>query len=290
VRRTLALTLLAAVALVALAGTALGDTAPIPTSPDLPWTDPAHQSPLELLAGRIASHIAGRPVTVRCEGDTDWAMLVSQAGGDPSAELGYVATSWNSVTGQLVSASSVAELAAGVCLPLQTFAAATAKPTKCAPAALVPPSSAITHAGARGRTHSRPFVQRPGPCYLGRGRTAGAMPASYWANYAGYAVAILTLAHESIHLSGVVGGQLANGLQVGDPQAEAKADCYGIQSMPYVAEQLGDTPDDARAIAMYFWDKVYPRARLSSYAAYWSADCRPGGPLDVRPPGSTAWP
>ena len=114
-----------------------------------------------------------------------------------------------------------------------------------------------------------------------------------------YAIAILTLAHESIHLSGIVGGTLSNGLAVGDPQAEAKADCYGMQWMPYVAEQLGDTPDDAQAIARYFWDKVYPldltldpeywSARLPSPAARSTCTCpaRPPGPrsalVTVRP-------
>jgi hypothetical protein len=108
--------LLAGIALAGALAVPVGasaDTAPIPSSSDLPWSDPAHESPLELLAGRIASHIAGRPVTVRCEGDTDWATLVRQTGGEPSSESGYVGTTWNSVTGQLVSAASVAELAGG---------------------------------------------------------------------------------------------------------------------------------------------------------------------------------
>ncbi len=84
------------------------------------------------------------------------------------------------------------------------------------------------------------------------------MSPAYWSAYNSYSIAILTLAHESIHLGGAVGGMLSNGLTVGDPQAEAKGDCFGMQWMPYVARQLGDTPDDAQAIARYFWDKVYP--------------------------------
>ena len=111
----------------------------------------------------------------------------------------------------------------------------------------------------------------------------------WWAKYAVYADAILTLAHESIHLSGIVGGTLSNGLQVGDPEAEAKADCYGMQWMPYVAEQLGDTADDAQAIATYFWDKIYPLSKVTN-PQYWSPDCRPGGALDLHLPGTTSWP
>jgi hypothetical protein len=267
----------------------------------LPWTDPAHQSPLELLAGRIASQIAGRTVTVQCHGETDWTALIRGRGGDPDAESGFVATAWNGATGQLVSSSSVAELSGrDTCLLLDTFATATTKPTKClvsTPTMVSLPvekrvrvqQSGAAGAKPRGRKAKR-GVQRLGPCYLGNGKTARPMTASFWSSYERYAVAILTLAHESIHLGGVVGGQLSNGLSVGDQQAEAKADCYGMQKMSYVAEQLGDTPDDAQAIAAYFWDRIYPRARTSSYAHYWSADCRPGGPLDIRPSGATAWP
>jgi hypothetical protein len=279
----------------ALAQGAFADTAPIASSPDLPWSNPLHQSPLELLAGQIASHIAGRTVGIECDGDAAWATLVTQRGGDPNAESGYVATSWNGTTGQMISNSSVADLATSVCSPLNAFAMATTKPTKCATSALLVRAAPARPGAAASRVHgvdaqtSRRALGSPVPCYLGGGKTAASMPSAFWAQYATYSVAILTLAHESVHLGGMVGGQLSNGLSVGDPQAEAKADCYGMQWMPYVAEQLGDTPDDAQAIATYFWDTIYPLAR-TSHPMYWSPDCRPGGALDVRPPGAVAWP
>jgi hypothetical protein len=229
----------------------------------VPGTDPAHGTPLELLASRIASHIANRPVTIHCDGDAEWGTVVTQAGGDPNGESGFVATQWNGATGQLLSLSPVAELSSAICLPLQQFATAAVKPTTCLPRAL--------------------------PCYLGGGRTAAPQTPAYWARYESISIAILTLAHESIHLGGTVGGTLPNGLAVGDTQAEAKADCFGMQWMPYVAEQLGDSPADAQAIARYFWDKVYGLSR-ATHPEYWSADCRPGGALDARPAGTTAWP
>jgi hypothetical protein len=276
---------------------ASADTAPIPSTPDLPWADPAHQSSFELLASRIASHIAGRPVAVRCEGDDDWETVVRKTGGNPSSESGYVGTTWNGATGQLVGVSDMAELAGGdVCLPLNRFAVATAKPTQCsAPAAARTTLTAVKRVraaavGSGATRNVKAVEQRRVPCYLGEGKSARPMPASYWRAYGDYAVAILILAHESIHLGGVAGGRLANGLPVGDQQAEAKADCFGMQAMRYVAEQLGDTPEDAQSIAVYFWDVIYPRAVGSSYSEYWSADCRPGGPLDTRPAGSIAWP
>ena len=47
--------------------------------------------------------------------------------------------------------------------------------------------------------------------------------------------------------------------------------------------------DFAQAIATYFWDKIYPLSQ-ATHPEYWSPDCRPGGALDTRPPGATAWP
>jgi len=268
----------AAVALAAAGVPAAGlaDHAVVPANASLPGTDPRHSTPLEQLAGRIATVIAGRPVTVSCDGEAEWTSAVAQAGGDPAGESGFVATQWLS-TGRLLSESATAELSPEICGPLQQFALATTKPTKCPVknARLVASTSRIGSAVV--------------PCYLGNGRVAAPMTRAFWASYDLTAIAILTLAHESIHLSGVVGGVLSNGVAVGDPEAEAKADCFGMQWMPYVAEQLGDTPDDARAIARWFWEKVYPRA-LASHPEYWSPDCRPGGALDERPSGTAVWP
>jgi hypothetical protein len=285
----------------------LADTAPIQATPDLPWTNPAHQSNLEVLASTIASHIAGRAVTVRCEGDTDWFALVTQGGGDPNAELGYVSALFRS-NGQISSISNFAELqGTNVCLQLKDFATATTKPTKCS----------ITPAGPRfvsKRLQSRVVVivngkrrvktawttktvTVPGaastsvPCFGANGLPATTgMSNSYWDAYDGYVEAILTIAHESIHLGGMVGGVLSNGVLAGDQQAEAKANCSGMQWMPYVAQQLGDTADDAQGIADFFWTVDYPQLKGSSLSQYWSADCRPGGPMDIRSAGSTAWP
>jgi len=222
-----------------LAAGALGDTQPVPPSAAAPWSDPGHQSPLEVLASRIASQVTGKPVAIHCESDDDWNAVVTQAGGDPAGESGFVATQWNGATGQLMSLSSVAELSQGICGPLQEFASASMTPTKCM----------VRHValleGTRRRTKAvKQPVSAIVPCYLGGGRRAAAMSPAYWSAYNAYSIGILTLAHESIHLGGAVGGTLSNGLRVGDPQAEAKGDCFGMQWMPYVAQQLGDTPDD----------------------------------------------
>ncbi len=264
-----------------------------------------------MLASRIASTIAGRTVTVRCEGDTDWRALVARQGADPSAELGYVGVGF-AAGGQLTSLSTAAELAGqSVCLPLKAFAVAATKPTKCRSAALVTATVKVPTrvrvrrtlvVGGRRRTTST-WVTRlvskrvvktgpfgaPAPCYPPAGRVQ-ALEATFWIDYDAYATAILTLAHESIHLGGVVNLRLSSGTIVGDPLAEAKAQCYGMQWMPYVAEQLGDTPDDAQAVATYYWDRDYPRYQQFDRGEYWSAECKPGGALDLHLAGATAWP
>lgn len=46
-----------------------------PPETGLPWTNPRHRGPLEVLASGIAGEIAGRPVSVQCFGETDCAKL-----------------------------------------------------------------------------------------------------------------------------------------------------------------------------------------------------------------------
>jgi hypothetical protein len=294
---TLGCALLAAAAVSAAAIHA--DTAPIPDSPDLPWTNPQHTSGLEVLLSGIASTIAGRAVTVRCEGDTDWRVLVARQGGDPAAELGFVGIAYDA-QGRLTSLATVAELAGqSVCLPLKAFAVAVTKPTKCRSASFVAvtekvPTRVLVHGKLVRRVIARRVVrlgpyESPTPCYPPDGRVQ-AVDATFWEDYDAYATAILTLAHESIHLGGTVGLRLANGTVRGDPLAEAKAQCWGMQWMPYVAEQLGDSAADAQAIATYWWDRDYPRYEQLAGGQYWSADCRSGGALDLHLPGATAWP
>ena len=80
-----------------------------------------------------------------------------------------------------------------------------------------------------------------------------------------------------------------------DSIVEAQAECSGMQWVARVAEQFGDTPDDAQSLAEYFWLLDYPADETATdpyslLRPYWSADCKPGGALDIRPAGSTDWP
>lgn len=87
--------------------------------------------------------------------------------------------------------------------------------------------------------------------------------------------AIQTISHESYHVLGW--------------KAEATAECYGMQSLWYTANRLGASVTLSQALASWYWTHLYAFRRTSSHPEYWSAECRDGGKLDLRPK-SHAWP
>jgi hypothetical protein len=86
--------------------------------------------------------------------------------------------------------------------------------------------------------------------------------------------ALETVSHESYHLLGYTN--------------EAQVDCYGMQSIWFVATRLGASLSEAQALAQLFWQQLYPLRRTET-PLYWSPQCRDGGAYDLRP-GSSAWP
>lgn len=83
--------------------------------------------------------------------------------------------------------------------------------------------------------------------------------------------ALHVLAHESFHLAGV--------------RDEAKADCFGLQRVSFVARQLGAEPAQAERLA-----SIARSDRLvSAPREYRSPACFDGGPLDLDP-ASHVWP
>lgn len=86
--------------------------------------------------------------------------------------------------------------------------------------------------------------------------------------------ALQTVAHESYHVLGYTN--------------EAQVDCYGMQSIWFVATRLGASLPEAQALAQLFAQRIYPLRRLQT-PTYWSAECRDGGTYDLRP-ASHAWP
>jgi len=82
---------------------------------------------------------------------------------------------------------------------------------------------------------------------------------------------IVTLAHESWHLRGVVN--------------EARTQCYAVQSTYAVARRLGVSAPDASLVAarVALDDSRQPQGQ------YHSPECRPGGTYDLNP-GTPDWP
>ena len=76
---------------------------------------------------------------------------------------------------------------------------------------------------------------------------------------------IVTLAHESWHLRGVVD--------------ESKTQCYAIQTVEHVALRLGVPPRDSRLISL----RVAADDAAAPKGEYHSVECRPGGAYDLRP-------
>jgi hypothetical protein len=321
-RRLSVLLVLACLAATSLgAASASADTGVIPDTPDLPWADPNHQSPLELVASGIASEIARRPVRVYCNGQGDWDSLARSAGFDPARVWGYVMAPryWYPSLGTWAESSTHTQLAPIACERLWQFAKATTKPTKCTASRVITETRQVqvrykvttrskvkkrarvkgkwvvrmvvtTRSVWRTRTEPRDVTRtiplEPRSCY-GSGEDGVTLeaPTDGWGRYGEFAFALQTLAHESVHLfSFTAGYPVPRSVQ----EEESRAECWGMQLIPYVAWSLGASEDDALAIGRWYAEDFYPR-RQSSAPDYWSPDCKMDGGLDLTP-GDGHWP
>jgi hypothetical protein len=81
------------------------------------------------------------------------------------------------------------------------------------------------------------------------------------------AMALAVVAHESYHLLGYTN--------------EAQVECYGMQSIWFVASKLGGSVAESQALASLYATQMYPQRRTQT-PAYWSPECRDGGRYDLR--------
>lgn len=77
--------------------------------------------------------------------------------------------------------------------------------------------------------------------------------------------AVHLVAHETMHVAGL--------------RSEAETECHAVQLSHQVAEFLGSTPEQARALQARYFADVYPRLRSD----YRSSECREGGEYDIHP-------
>lgn len=222
-------------------------------------------SPLEQASGAAVSDVAGKPVQVRCHDQASWAASTSERG-VPVETQGYA-----------IYGGSIAELSPVTCAALDDLW--TGSPPACT--RWVPYTATVRQAEWvkvkrrvrvrvagklvwRMRTvRVRKLVSRK----VERERTE---PASCYSRNE-WREAVLTLAHEGVHLTGI--------------RDEATAECWAIQRTATVAERLGVPAADATALAVLAWAH-YP---LWAGTALWSAECRDGGALDLAP-GDGIWP
>lgn len=81
------------------------------------------------------------------------------------------------------------------------------------------------------------------------------------------AMALAIVAHESYHILGY--------------RNEAQVECYGLQSIWFVASKLGASTAEAQALATLYATRMYP-VRQRTTPRYWSPECRDGGKYDLR--------
>jgi hypothetical protein len=80
-------------------------------------------------------------------------------------------------------------------------------------------------------------------------------------------MALAVVAHESYHLLGYTN--------------EAQVECYGMQSIWFVASKLGGSVAESQALASLYATRMYPERRIQT-PTYWSPECRDGGRYDLR--------
>ena len=81
----------------------------------------------------------------------------------------------------------------------------------------------------------------------------------------GEILAVHVVAHEAMHINGIVD--------------EAVAECTAVQLNYLIAEKLGATPEEARELQRRYYVEYYPRQR----DPYVSGECREGGAFDINP-------
>lgn len=77
--------------------------------------------------------------------------------------------------------------------------------------------------------------------------------------------AVHLIAHETMHVNGL--------------RNEAETECHAMQVSHLVAEALGATAAQARALQARYFAEIYPNIRSD----YRSGDCREGGAYDIHP-------
>ena len=203
-----------------------------------PWSGGASRlTPFEADGSRIASLIARTDVSIECLDGTHWRALGGQQGFDPVVTWAMTPMRWSIERAQ-PAPEGVTRLSPRACQLADAFRKA---PTQL--------GSQLCHHGEGSQR------RQLGECD----------------DWGSKLLAVHVLAHESIHLAGVVD--------------EAAADCLAMQVDAQVAQRLGAGRAFASSLAREYWRYYYP----SQEERYRSSSCRDGRAFDLFPdlPG---WP
>jgi hypothetical protein len=211
----------------------------------LPWAGGSSvETEFEQYAAQLASEIAQRPVKVNCNGATDWSALGAQGRFDPGTVWGYVLFYVNTVTGEMRPADYM-HLSEQACWHLDRWWAAPqeAKGKMCRQ----------TRIEVRTRTTKVRTIKRVK--VKGRWRTKVAVVThtqqvqvetpvyETCPDYMLRVFGLQTLAHESIHLSGIAD--------------EGQAECQGMQQLRRLAQRFGASMEQAQQIALDYYNDFY---------------------------------
>jgi hypothetical protein len=228
-------------------------------------------TPFEAELVAIASEIAERPVQVQCNGAEEWSALAAQTGFEATTVWGYVTFT---PTSNGWAPGDDAQLSEAACRYADAFwrNGSASKPARtCRVGTKV--ERRLEHRVRRVRVKTAAgFVTKRKRVWVQvrvEVPVMGLCP--------GYVeerlFALQTIAHESVHLSGV--------------EDEAVAECYGMQLLAWVAWKLGAPDTLARQMAADYWRAYYLVQRPGT--PYFDEGCRDGGVLDLAP-DRAGWP
>jgi hypothetical protein len=228
-------------------------------------------TPLEAELVAIAGEIAERPVQMHCNAAEEWSALAAQSGFEATNVWGYVTFR---PTGGGWAPGDEAELSEAACRYTDAFwrNGSASKPARTCRVG--------TKVARRVEHRVRKFRVRTDAGFVTRRKRVPVVvrvEVPVVDLCPGYVeerlFALQTIAHESVHLSGV--------------EDEAVAECYGMQFLAWVAWKLGAPDALAREMAADYWREYYVVERPGT--PYFDEGCRDGGVLDLAP-DRTGWP
>lgn len=259
------------------------------TQRDLPWAGGvATVTELEAKLAETAAKLIGYAPQVHCNGAADWAALAAGGGFDQADVWGYVVFYPDYGAG-IRKPYPYTHLSEQACLYLDGLYFAESKRSQKQCQAGTRPifetqmrtrvvwrtTSVKKRARVGGKwvTRSVRARKRVEESYNVRVKVAEEPIFSVCSDWTRKLFAYQTIAHETLHLSGI--------------EDEAVAECLGMQRIGWWMLELGAEPEFAKEVATDYWT-LYQQIRAPG-SAYHSSACVDGGSLDIFP-DNAAWP